>query len=74
MNRVSVGFCQRIWNETVEDSDGCRRGILRLAALVVVGSTCCSLHSVRAQDTDDYFRQKCFSCHTIGGGPLTGPD
>ena len=28
----------------------------------------------RAQDTDDYFRQNCLNCHTIGGGPLTGPD
>ena len=27
-----------------------------------------------AQDTPDYFRQNCISCHTIGGGRLTGPD
>lgn len=27
-----------------------------------------------AQDTPDYFRQNCTSCHTIGGGRLTGPD
>ncbi len=27
-----------------------------------------------AQDTPDYFRQNCLSCHTIGGGRLTGPD
>lgn len=27
-----------------------------------------------AQDTPDYFRQNCVSCHTIGGGRLTGPD
>lgn len=26
------------------------------------------------QDTPDYFRQNCASCHTIGGGRLTGPD
>ncbi len=26
------------------------------------------------QDTPDYFRQNCISCHTIGGGRLTGPD
>jgi len=30
--------------------------------------------SVWAQDTPDYFRQNCTSCHTIGGGRLTGPD
>jgi len=27
-----------------------------------------------AQETADYFRQNCMSCHTIGGGRLTGPD
>ncbi len=26
------------------------------------------------QDTPDFFRQNCLSCHTIGGGRLTGPD
>lgn len=29
---------------------------------------------VHAQDTPDYYRQNCMNCHTIGGGPLTGPD
>jgi len=27
-----------------------------------------------AQDTPDYFRVNCKSCHNIGGGRLTGPD
>ena len=27
-----------------------------------------------AQEAADYFRQNCVSCHTIGGGRLTGPD
>jgi mono/diheme cytochrome c family protein len=27
-----------------------------------------------AQDASDFFRQNCVSCHTIGGGRLTGPD
>jgi cytochrome c2 len=27
-----------------------------------------------AQEAVDYFRQNCVSCHTIGGGRLTGPD
>ncbi|HWQ55725.1 MAG TPA: cytochrome c [Bryobacteraceae bacterium] len=27
-----------------------------------------------AQDAADYFRQNCVSCHTVGGGRLTGPD
>ncbi len=30
--------------------------------------------TVRGQDTPDYFRQNCLSCHTIGGGRLNGPD
>ncbi len=28
----------------------------------------------RAQESADYFRTNCMSCHTIGGGRLTGPD
>lgn len=31
-------------------------------------------HLAWAQETADYFRQNCASCHTIGGGRLTGPD
>ena len=27
-----------------------------------------------AQQPDDFFRQNCTSCHTIGGGRITGPD
>ena len=30
--------------------------------------------TAQAQDTPDYFKQNCTNCHTIGGGPLTGPD
>ena len=29
---------------------------------------------VLAQDIGDFFKQNCQSCHTIGGGRLTGPD
>jgi mono/diheme cytochrome c family protein len=29
---------------------------------------------VQAQETVDFFKQNCASCHTIGGGRLTGPD
>lgn len=25
-------------------------------------------------ETADFFKQRCFGCHTIGGGPRTGPD
>ncbi|HEY6946245.1 MAG TPA: cytochrome c [Candidatus Acidoferrum sp.] len=30
--------------------------------------------SVSGQQPSDFFRQNCISCHTIGGGRLTGPD
>ena len=30
--------------------------------------------NLHAQSPADYFRQNCVSCHTIGGGRLTGPD
>lgn len=34
----------------------------------------CAASSAIAQDPAQYFRQNCASCHTIGGGRLTGPD
>ncbi len=49
----------------------------RQAVLVVLFLSVASFSfSPRAlgQDTPDYFRQNCISCHTIGGGRLTGPD
>lgn len=33
-----------------------------------------SISSVHAQQASDFFQQNCTSCHTIGGGRLTGPD
>jgi len=39
--------------------------------LVVIGA---SARPTVAQETADFFRQNCMSCHTIGGGRLTGPD
>jgi mono/diheme cytochrome c family protein len=38
--------------------------------VVLVGPT----SPVGAQETADFFKQNCTSCHTIGGGRLTGPD
>lgn len=35
---------------------------------------CVALFPVVAQDPAADFRQNCMSCHTIGGGRLTGPD
>ncbi len=47
--------------------------------LVPVVITCTTLllavgSPVAAQDPAQFFRQNCASCHTIGGGRLTGPD
>lgn len=44
----------------------------RVFILGVLSCACGSLTS--AQDATDFFRQNCVSCHTIGGGRLTGPD
>lgn len=46
-----------------------RLGLLFLPAFFAFASG-----SASAQDTPDYFRQNCLSCHSIGGGRLTGPD
>ncbi len=45
-----------------------RHGILAAALLLGAAS------SASAQEAADYFKQNCFSCHTIGGGKLVGPD
>ncbi len=45
-----------------------RRLVFSLCALLVAAS------GAWAQETEDFFRQNCISCHTIGGGRLTGPD
>ncbi|MCI0457989.1 MAG: hypothetical protein L0Z62_13575 [Gemmataceae bacterium] len=44
---------------------------LAVCALVTLGL---APHAAQAQDPADFFRQSCSSCHTIGGGRLTGPD
>jgi mono/diheme cytochrome c family protein len=41
--------------------------LLSVACLLAAGAA-------SAQESADYFRQNCASCHTIGGGRLTGPD
>jgi mono/diheme cytochrome c family protein len=45
-----------------------RRLTLTVCTLLVAAS------GAWAQETADFFRQNCVSCHTIGGGRLTGPD
>ncbi|MBI2434766.1 MAG: cytochrome c [Candidatus Hydrogenedentes bacterium] len=41
-------------------------------SLTLIGVLCCGLG--RAQETAAFFKANCSSCHTIGGGRLTGPD
>lgn len=50
--------------------DPCR-GVLRIKGCAVL---LLAAAAASAQQTADYFRQNCMSCHTIGGGRLTGPD
>jgi len=48
---------------------------VRIGLLAI--STCACLGSpamTQAQVPADYFRQNCTVCHTVGGGPLIGPD
>lgn len=44
------------------------RSCLLVLALLCLPAVLC------AQDAADFFKQNCVSCHTIGGGRLTGPD
>lgn len=47
------------------------RAIGLACAMLLAAVTCTDLH---AQEAAEYFQQNCMSCHTIGGGRLTGPD
>jgi mono/diheme cytochrome c family protein len=48
------------------------RGTAVLAASLVL--TAGAGRTAAAQDAEAFFRQNCISCHTIGGGRITGPD
>jgi mono/diheme cytochrome c family protein len=45
-----------------------------VAGVVAIGLVALGPAAARAQEAAAYFRQNCVSCHTIGGGRLTGPD
>lgn len=47
---------------------------MRALAVVAVVLAMAALRPAAADETADFFRQSCFSCHTIGGGRMTGPD
>lgn len=54
-----------------------RAGIVArlLQRALLLGLLWCAWSAIAAaQDAADFFRQNCVSCHTIGGGRLTGPD
>lgn len=43
--------------------------------LFILWLAACAVGSpLEAQEAADFFRQNCISCHTVGGGRLTGPD
>jgi mono/diheme cytochrome c family protein len=69
----SAARCRRIPHLAAQ---GPIRRQIMLAVLCYCGTFLATILSMpaEAQDTPDYFRQNCISCHTIGGGRLTGPD
>ena len=60
------------------DRSGFRRfthaGVLMLTTVAFWLHLMTAAAPAQAQETEDFYRQNCFSCHTIGGGPLVGPD
>lgn len=46
----------------------------RVVLLAAACGTLLSPNHLSAQDVASDFRQNCMSCHTVGGGRLTGPD
>ncbi len=69
-------FSQRDCFFSLREHLALRRNLLTFfviaASLLLSGGA--SVQEALGQDTPDYFQQNCMSCHTIGGGRLTGPD
>ena len=42
--------------------------------LLVLGASAVHAQDPPSEETIAFYRQNCASCHTIGGGRLTGPD
>lgn len=53
---------------------GCPRSLRRPAGLALVALLAWAAAPAAAQETAAFFKQNCTSCHTIGGGRITGPD
>ena len=54
------------------NQDYLHRGLCLPVALLWLSG--CSAEAQTVQEAVGFFRQNCVSCHTIGGGRLTGPD
>ncbi|MCF7805153.1 MAG: c-type cytochrome [Candidatus Marinimicrobia bacterium] len=50
------------------------RGFYLLNSLIFAIILCLPFDASAQQSVKEFFRQNCYSCHTIGGGRLTGPD
>lgn len=49
--------------------------VIRIGLLVIGAGACLSIPTrTQSQTAENYFRQNCSMCHTIGGGHLIGPD
>ena len=70
IGRFSDFFCRTksLFNFYRPDGENHRHVILSIL-LIPLFSVCSE-----AKEIEDFFRQNCASCHTIGGGRLTGPD
>lgn len=55
-------------------SNHCRSRSFSKSALLLLPLLGLAPHAARGQEAADFFRQNCVSCHTVGGGRLTGPD
>jgi mono/diheme cytochrome c family protein len=47
---------------------------LRLSFLAIATATSLVAQDLPSEESVEFFRRNCASCHTIGGGRLTGPD
>lgn len=61
-------------NQRTAETKPFLRSHVALVIAAVSALLFCGITSAWAQDAAAFFKQNCMSCHTIGGGRLTGPD
>jgi mono/diheme cytochrome c family protein len=71
---VAWGRYRFPWSPGVRIRPRCARKLLFSAGLAAISALVGGIAPADAQETAAYFKQNCASCHTIGGGRLTGPD